>query len=85
MLHLFSSWRHTHIFKASGDATFIVSILPEIRAALEWILTYGDSNGDGFIDYRFHPGPSTHGGLTVQSWMDSRESIFYEDSNQEPP
>jgi glycogen debranching enzyme len=38
-----------------------------------------DHNGDGFIDYRFPP-ERQFGGLKVQSWMDSSESLFYEHS-----
>ena len=79
---LFLMTAHAYLI-ASNDQTFIDSIMPNIKAALGWLLTYGDSNGDGFIDYRFHPDRS-HGGLTVQSWMDSAESIFYEDSDVQP-
>lgn len=53
------------------------------RAALSWLETYGDSNGDGFIDYRFPP-ERAHGGLRVQSWMDSSESLFFETSEERP-
>jgi glycogen debranching enzyme len=80
---LFLMTAHAYLL-ASADSAFIESIMPNIKAALAWILTYGDSNGDGFIDYRFHPDRS-HGGLTVQSWMDSSESLFYEDNEATPP
>jgi glycogen debranching enzyme len=62
-------------WRVSGDRGFIASHMPHIRAALDWMLNYGDTNHDGFIDYRFRPDRS-HGGLKVQSWMDSVESIF---------
>ena len=71
-------------WKKSGDDDFVETLMPNIRAALMWITMYGDSDGDGFIDYRFHPDRS-HGGLMVQSWMDSGESIFYEDNDTRPP
>jgi glycogen debranching enzyme len=71
-------------WKKSGDDDFVETLMPNIRAALMWITMYGDNNGDGFIDYRFHPDRS-HGGLSVQSWMDSGESIFYEDNDTRPP
>lgn len=80
---LFLMAAHAYL-RASEDADFIGSILPNIRAALEWMNDYGDSNGDGFIDYRFHP-DRIHGGLAVQSWMDSGESVFYESSADRPP
>ena len=53
------------------------------RGALRWVEQHGDSNGDGFIDYRFPP-ERIHGGLRVQSWMDSTESLFFEASDERP-
>ncbi len=58
-------------------------LMPSVRAALSWLLDYGDSNGDGLIDYRFHP-DRTYGGLRTQSWMDSTESLFFEHEEEEP-
>lgn len=69
---------HTYL-RVGGKREFIESILPNIRAALTWLTTYGDHNGDGFIDYQF-PAERRFGGLKVQSWMDSAESLFYEHS-----
>ncbi|HUO56381.1 MAG TPA: amylo-alpha-1,6-glucosidase, partial [Candidatus Paceibacterota bacterium] len=56
---------------------------PFARAAIDWLLNYGDTNGDGFIDYRF-PSERVHGGLRVQNWMDSSESVFFEEDNNLP-
>jgi glycogen debranching enzyme len=70
-------------WSVSKDDAFITELLPSVSAALNWILKYGDSNGDGFIDYRFHP-DRKFGGLRTQSWMDSTESLFYEESNLFP-
>ncbi len=70
-------------YVVSNDNEFLIEMLPSVRAALGWILEYGDSNGDGLIDYQFHP-ERTHGGLKVQSWMDSTESLFFEDSTELP-
>jgi len=71
-------------WRASGDKDFMRAILPHARAALDWLLNRGDTNGDGFIDYRFHP-ERLSGGLVVQSWMDSGASIFYEHGESQPP
>jgi glycogen debranching enzyme len=65
-------------WKISGDNSFLNLILPNIKLALDWMLIYADTNGDGFFDYRIHP-ERTHGGLEVQNWMDSGESLFHED------
>lgn len=66
------------------DPEFFALLDANIRDALGWLLTYGDSNGDGLIDYRFHQ-DRNGGGLRVQSWMDSHESLFYENSDTIPP
>src|SRR5258708_4650990 len=68
-------------YEASGDQEFLSKALPHVRAALQWILEYGDTNGDGFVDYHFHP-DRIYGGLRTQSWMDSSESVFH--TNGEP-
>lgn len=70
-------------YRATGDREFVELLLPNVRAALRWMEEYGDSNGDGFIDYRFHP-ERKHGGLVTQSWMDSTESVFFEESDERP-
>ena len=70
-------------YVVSQDTVTIAKLQPNIMAALNWLTEYGDTNGDGFIDYRFHP-DRTFGGLKSQSWMDSNESLFYEESNDFP-
>lgn len=67
----------------SRDDECIEALRPSIAAALNWLMHYGDTNGDGFIDYRFHP-DRKFGGLKSQSWMDSTESLFYEQSGEFP-
>src|SRR5690625_2444866 len=46
-------------------------LLPTLRAALRWITDYGDSDGDGFLDYIDNTGR----GLANQGWKDSADSI----------
>jgi glycogen debranching enzyme len=70
-------------FNISGDKEFIESILPKIRLAINWLYSYGDTNNDGFIDYRLHP-DRKYGGLKTQSWMDSSESVFFEKGDATP-
>ncbi len=70
-------------YAVSKDEATIAELRPNIAAALTWLLEYGDTNHDGFIDYRFHP-DRTFGGLKSQSWMDSTESLFYEESSGFP-
>lgn len=73
---------HAYLRK-SGDGEFIALEEPRIRAALDWLLTYADTNGDGFIDYQFDA-RRVHGGLRSQSWMDSTESVFFEKNDETP-
>ncbi|MDO8381608.1 MAG: glycogen debranching N-terminal domain-containing protein [Microbacterium sp.] len=46
-------------------------LVPTLRAALDWLVHHGDSDGDGFIDYIDESGH----GLTNQGWKDSGDSI----------
>lgn len=69
--------------RATGDQAFVDSVMPNVRSGLHWLFEYGDTNRDGLFDYRFHP-DRTHGGLETQSWMDSTESVFFEDRDERP-
>jgi glycogen debranching enzyme len=69
-------------YERSADVSFIREIWPNIERALEWIDRYGDSNGDGFVDYARQ---SKHG-LVQQGWKDSYDSVFHHDGRlAEPP
>ncbi|TDR90452.1 amylo-alpha-1,6-glucosidase [Enterovirga rhinocerotis] len=59
----------------TGDRETIEAIWPNIEAALTWCDTYGDRDGDGFVEY-FRETPS---GLANQGWKDSQDSIFHAD------
>ena len=61
----------------TNDVEFCRSVWPAIREALNWIDTFGDADGDGFIEYlRAEPG-----GLQNQGWKDSDSSIFHSDGS----
>jgi len=62
-------WRRT------ADRAFIESIWPNVERALAWIDSYGDLDGDGFVEYSRR---SPHG-LTHQGWKDSVDSVFHRD------
>jgi glycogen debranching enzyme len=64
------------------DRAFIDSIWPNIVAAIEWMEKYGDSDGDGFLEYARR----SRDGLVQQGWKDSHDSVFHADgSPAEPP
>lgn len=61
-------------YEHTGDRAFVERIWPNVERALAWIDSYGDVDGDGFVEYRAHAG-----GLTQQGWKDSEDSVFHAD------
>jgi glycogen debranching enzyme len=64
-------------YERTGDGAFIESIWPNIERALEWIETFGDCDGDGFVEY-LRRSPN---GLRHQGWKDSGDAIFHADGS----
>ncbi len=65
----------------TGDLAFLGSLWPNVEAALAWMDRYGDSDGDGFIEYQRHS-PT---GLVQQGWKDSHDSVFHADGTLARP
>ncbi|HEU4475984.1 MAG TPA: amylo-alpha-1,6-glucosidase [Methyloceanibacter sp.] len=63
--------------KRTNDVAFCRKVWPAVRAALEWIDRFGDSDGDGFVEYS----RGAAGGLQNQGWKDSDTSIFHADGS----
>lgn len=61
-------------WQASSDSEFLMRVLPHVEMGLNWIITYGDADKDGLLDYSL-PKNRKYGGLEVQSWTDSHESL----------
>ncbi|MGH7828474.1 MAG: amylo-alpha-1,6-glucosidase [Candidatus Binatia bacterium] len=61
-------------YERTGDLKFIKSIWPHITLALQWIDSYGDIDGDGFVE----SARKSSRGLAQQGWKDSWDSISYE-------
>jgi glycogen debranching enzyme len=59
----------------TGDLGTALELWPSVEAALTWLDTHGDRDGDGFIEY----GRRNDGGLVNQGWKDSNDSVFHED------
>ncbi len=54
----------------------LVSVLmPHVERALEWIETFGDRDGDGYVEYL----RATPGGLANQGWKDSWDGVRFAD------
>lgn len=60
----------------TGDVTTVRRLEGAARAALEWIERYGDSDGDGYIEYATRNATT---GLENQCWKDSWNSIVHPD------
>ena len=60
-------------FERTADYDLLRSIWCNIEAALKWIDEYGDTDGDGFVEYA----RQTNEGLLQQGWKDSQDSVFY--------
>lgn len=59
----------------TNDLATIKKIWPSIEKAVKWMEEYGDSDGDGFVEYK----KKSADGLTNQGWKDSGDAIFFED------
>jgi N-terminal domain of (some) glycogen debranching enzymes/Amylo-alpha-1,6-glucosidase len=56
-------------------------LLPALRAALDWMRHYGDSDGDGLLEYIDQSGH----GLSNQGWKDSGDAIRFADGHIAKP
>lgn len=62
-------------YARTADTAFMETLWPHIEAAMQWIDKYGDTDGDGFVEYQH----KSINGLTNQGWKDSHDSIMYKD------
>ena len=65
----------------TGTLDLFHELRPNVQAALDWIERFGDSDGDGFIDYQSRS-PS---GARNQGWKDSGNGIVMEDGELARP
>jgi glycogen debranching enzyme len=66
----------------TGDLGLFTELRANVDRALEWIATYGDGDGDGYLEYR----SSSEHGLVNQGWKDSGDAIVEESGAiAEPP
>ena len=62
-------------FNWTADEQLVKDMLPHAYRALEWIDSYGDLDGDGFVEYQ-RRSPK---GLANQGWKDSWDAIMHRD------
>jgi len=59
------------------SADDLARLAPAVDAALAWMTTSGDSDGDGFIDYQRR----NESGLANQGWKDSWDGVSFADGS----
>jgi glycogen debranching enzyme len=62
-------------YRWTDDLAFCRELLPNVERALHWVDTYGDLDGDGFLEYQ----ASSPRGLANQGWKDSHDSVVHAD------
>jgi glycogen debranching enzyme len=65
----------------TGDLDLFSELRPAAELALDWIDRYGDSNGDGYVDYQ----TASTQGLVNQGWKDSIDAILNSDGSYATP
>ena len=61
----------------TADDELIERLWPNALAALNWIDEYGDTDGDGFVEYE----RQSERGLSNQGWKDSGDSVRFRDGH----
>jgi len=59
----------------TGYLAFVDALWPALMGAVAWIEKFGDTDGDGLIDYA----RGAASGLANQGWKDSQDSVFHAD------
>lgn len=71
----------TLLWHWTGDKRVVAPYIEPSLAALQWLEKYGDSNDDGFYDYKSR----SKMGVKNQGWKDSSDAIVYPDGKQVSP
>ncbi len=66
---------YAQYFRWTGDLEFARELAPNVQAALHWIDSIGDADGDGFVEYQTR----STSGMTNQGWKDSWDSVVHSD------
>ncbi len=68
----------SEVWRWTDDAAFVRTLREPALRALNWIDEYGDTDGDGFVEYHRR----SERGLENQSWKDSHNSQLFHDGRQ---
>ena len=64
-------------WRAGMPAAEVEALLPHLERALAWVRDFGDSDGDGFVEYVDESGK----GLANQGWKDSGDAVRFADGS----
>jgi glycogen debranching enzyme len=65
----------------TGDLALARELWPAARAALRWMVEYGDRDGDGYLEYQTR----SPLGLRNQGWKDSEDAVMHADGSLARP
>jgi glycogen debranching enzyme len=69
-----------HLYAWSGDKAIVRRHWRAACRIMEWARTYGDADGDGYLEYETRSSKGTKN----QGWKDSGDAIVYEDGRPVP-
>jgi glycogen debranching enzyme len=67
-------------FQWTGDQDLLEEMRSPLSAALNWLIKYGDTDGDGLVEYQ----RKTDKGLLNQGWKDSGDAMAHADGTLAP-
>ena len=67
----------SELWRWTGDDAIVLELEQAARRALDWIDSYGDRDGDGFVEYLRR---ASHG-IDNQNWKDSYNSMVFHDGS----
>ena len=69
-----------HLYSWTGDVAIVRRHWDTVRRILDWARSYGDRDGDGYLEYQTQSSKGTKN----QGWKDSGDAIIYEDGTPVP-
>src|SRR5438105_2124480 len=69
-----------HLYSWTGDVAVVRRHWDTVRRILDWARSYGDRDGDGYLEYQTQSSKGTKN----QGWKDSGDAIIYEDGTPVP-
>jgi glycogen debranching enzyme len=69
-----------HLYAWTGEKRLLAKHWDAARRILDWARTFGDKDGDGYLEYRTR----STAGTKNQGWKDSGDAIAYDDGSPVP-